>query len=60
MKFVLYDHVLLSFAVQNAMRTSHLRLAAFEQEKADDNVQKLVDKQTVSPCCLDVLACGFL
>ena len=53
-------NVLLTPAVQNAMRTSHLRLAALEQEKADENVQKLVDKQTVSPCSLDMLACGFL
>jgi len=53
-------NVLLTSAVQNAMRTNHLRLAALEQEKADENVQKLVDKQTVSPCSLDVLACGFL
>ncbi|KAJ1261716.1 hypothetical protein BS78_09G052200 [Paspalum vaginatum] len=29
----------------NAMRTSHLRLAALEQEKADEDVQMLVDKQ---------------
>lgn len=42
------------------MRTSHLKLAALEQEKADENVQKLVDKQAVSPCSLDVLACSFL
>lgn len=53
-------NVLLTSAVQNAMRTSHLRLAALEQEKADENVQKLVDKQTVNPCSLDVHACGFL
>ena len=55
----LYE-LLLAFSVQNAMRTNHLRLAALEQEKANENVQKLVDKQTVSSCSFDVLACDFL
>jgi hypothetical protein len=56
--YSLYN-ILLTSAVQNAMRTSHLRLAALEQEKAGENVQKLVDKQTVSPVPLMCLHAVF-
>jgi len=35
-------------------------LAALEQQKADENVNKIMERQKVSPCFLDVFVCCFI
>jgi hypothetical protein len=42
----MYNVIMVS-SVQNAERTNHLRLAALEQQKASEDVQKLMEKQQV-------------
>lgn len=50
-----------SFSVQNASKANKLRLAALEQQKSKENVNKIMERQQVIPCFLYyVFVCCFL